>query len=385
MKRNFLGFGKRETYHARIVRPSSKPHAVESYMGAKIYRVEDGFTTSIDRDSVHDTLSDAKAFIKSWKKNPAIFDRCVQDVKRSLKKYGRTGNAYAICRASQKNRARVKFNLVPLDIWTASMMPGTFEAIEKQREKIARGFRKKKRNVRRKRNPEIYTGYSPETVAIRKLARRGKTTFAIAASAYSSTGGDSRKALAVIKELRKQGRINPRNPADAAREAYKGFHGRDSEEEVRIVTPIHYHKHTAGMGDVRMMQVLTDDGKARVKIRFSKPYPILSMNEKRTQMFIDGGDQSLNLKDFGITDPHENEVLGKLERIHYFTTKDHLGDEGGTAIFDHKFGKKEVGSGFLMKRKFKKTRQPTVTYDVPNQLIGIAGGGYTIPDEGIDG
>jgi hypothetical protein len=93
------------------------------------------------------------------------------------------------------------------------------------------------------------------------------------------------------------------------------------------------------------------------------------MNEAATQLYIEGGDQSVDLRDFGIKTPHEKEILGHVTDVWYFTTKDHLRPEdGGTAIYHHKFGK----------------IKPTMIYDVPNQLLEFAGGGYTIPDEGID-
>jgi len=322
-RRNLFGFGKQETYHSRIVRP--KASQLQSYMGVKIYHVYEpveGYTTSIDRDSIHDSLADAKAFIKSWKKNPAQFDRCVADVKKSLKKYGRAGNAYAICRASgvRANLKKRRRNVVPLDITTAYLMPGTFSTIDKERKVIAKKF-----------------------------------------------GGKKRKR-------------NPRNPIPDAQDRYEAFHGRPSEQLTTVRTTMHEHSVLAGIGELRKMVILTPDGKYKVILRFAKPYPILSMNEAATQLFIEGGDQSVDLKEFGIEDAHESEVLGTLRDIYYYTTKDHLGPEdGGTAVYKHKFGTKHLIFG---KRR---TPRPTVLYDVPNRLLSIAGGGYSIPDEGIDG
>jgi hypothetical protein len=345
-------FSPQVTYHGKIVRtgsggssssrsssedyePKARPKPMESYMGARIYKVEDGYTTSIDRDSVHDTLGDAKRFIKSWKsnprKNPKKFDRCVKDVSRSLKAAGRPGNAFAICKASQEN-GRIRMNIIPLDPYTATLLPGTLQEIEKQREKVA----KRKPKAKRRRN----------------------------------RGSMKRRTL----------RRNPANPLPASQEAYEGFHGRPSTEEVSVSTPIEYHKYLAAIGDLRKFKILTPDGKYKVVVTFTKPYPILAMNEARTQLFIEGGDQSVDLKDFGISEPHEEEVLGTLRDVYYFTRKDHLGSEGGTAVYHHKFGSKEhhvFGK--------KRTPYPTVLYDTRNKLMRIAGGGYSIPDEGIDG
>jgi hypothetical protein len=125
----------------------------------------------------------------------------------------------------------------------------------------------------------------------------------------------------------------------------------------------------AGIGDLRKLKIKSANGHWKVTVKFLKPYPILSMNEAATQLYIEGGDQFVDLRDFGIKTPHEKEILGHVTDVWYFTTKDHLRPEdGGTAIYHHKFGK----------------IKPTMIYDVPNQLLEFAGGGYTIPDEGID-
>jgi hypothetical protein len=96
------------------------------------------------------------------------------------------------------------------------------------------------------------------------------------------------------------------------------------------------------------------------------------MNEGRTQLYVQGGDQAVHLGDFGISKPyHDYEILGYLVRVIYHTTKDHLTPEtGGEADYDHRFG----GEG---------KRLPMVVYDVLNDQFLIVGGDYTISPEGI--
>jgi hypothetical protein len=288
-RKNLFGFltKKRETYHAHIVRPKATMKRHASYQGKVIYKTPEGdFTTSIDRDSRHDTLADAKAFIRSFKTNPN---------KRQQKK-------------TAKKRA---------EAWARDWVG--------------------KRTGRRRAKSRGTQGYRKAT--------------------------ESQKYLG-------QYRQNRGNPLEASRDGYRGFHGHESEKVTRVVTPIHEHKYLAGLGDLRKLVIVTPDKKYRVKVKFTKPYPLLSMNEDRTQLFIDGGDQSVNVSDFGIKNAHEKEVLGHLTDVFYFTTKDHLRPEdGGKAVYHHKFGKVK----------------PTMVYDVLNKLIEFAGGGYTIPDEGIDG
>lgn len=69
--------------------------------------IEQGF-----KPAEAEKLADQKALSLAKKyaaENPAKFDRCVSDVKKSLKKYKRPGNAYAICtKAGTRNRRNTK-------------------------------------------------------------------------------------------------------------------------------------------------------------------------------------------------------------------------------------------------------------------------------------
>jgi len=317
--------------------------------------------------------------------NPRRFERCVTKVKRSLKKYRRPGNAYAICKASQSNPA--KWNpILPLDIWTATMTPQILSSIDKNFAKLGRKNKqpKKRKNLfgflTKKRTTYHAHIVRPKATSKRLASYQGKAIYKTAEGDYAtSIDRDSRHdSLADAKDFIRSFRTNlgkkrknsKHNPQEAAREGYRGFHGHDSKTLTTIRTPIHEHKYLAGLGDLRQLTIVTPDKKFRVKVKFSKPYPILSMNEKRTQLFIEGGDQAVDLASFGIHHPHEKEVLGNLSDVYYFTTKDHLDPrDGGKAVYHHKYGKK----------------RPTMVYDVQNKLIEFAGGGYTIPDEGIDG
>lgn len=190
-------------------------------------------------------------------------------------------------------------------------------------------------------------------------------------------------------DRRKKGkRKNPRNPVGAAQARYESFHGRPSEELIEITTPIHEHSVVSGIGELRKLVVIAPDGRIVTIKNFgvnrAGQMCILSQNEEATQLFIDGGDQSVNLEDFGILEPyHEWETLGEVRNVYYFTTKDHLGDDGGTATYNHKFGgigEFRTSTGRKVRRR---SRKPTLIYDVRNRLLYFSGGGYTLPDEGI--
>lgn len=179
---------------------------------------------------------------------------------------------------------------------------------------------------------------------------------------------------------------NPRNPVDAAEARYESFHGRPSEELVEVTTPIHEHSVLSGIGELKKLVVVDSPAGGRVTIskfghnKHGQP-ALLSMNEEATQLFIEGGDQSVNLEDFGISEPyHEIETLGSVRDVYYFTTKDHLGEDGGTATYHHRFG----GLVNINGRRVR-SRLPDLIYDTRNKLLMFSGGRYTLPDEGIDG
>ena len=117
------------------------------------------------------------------------------------------------------------------------------------------------------------------------------------------------------------------------------------------------------------------------------------------------GDQRVDLKQFEIGPPiHEQETLGRLVCVAYFTTKDHLGDEGGEAEYVHviempldmeefkEWGLHEMAKAAglsnaayfdELEEETEGARGPDVIYDTRNKLMLLSGGSYSLPDEGI--
>lgn len=155
------------------------------------------------------------------------------------------------------------------------------------------------------------------------------------------------------------------NPAAEAAEASTEFHGRGPDELVPVKQTVHFHKHLAGAGKLEKLTV-----KSRGFIVTLKGFKgaLLAFNEQKTQLFIEGGDQSVDLKAFGVKVPHEVQTLGELVAIEYFTTKDHLGSDGGTATYHHRFHKP----------------YPVLIYHSIDKRLSISGGSYDIKAEGID-
>lgn len=174
---------------------------------------------------------------------------------------------------------------------------------------------------------------------------------------------------AKLSELPARSRKNRRNPAGAAAAKFEKFHGRPASRETTITTERHEHEYVAEIGKlIRLVVVADDDSEIELKgFRGS----LLTMDEAGTQLFIDGGDQSVDLAAFGFRKPFkELLVLGLVSEVTYFTTKDHLGADGGTARYVHKFGE---DGGEL----------PTLVYRPRDESLEFAGGGYTLPAEGI--
>lgn len=298
------------------------PKRLKNYRGVAVYKNPNGtYSPGFDKDSEFDSPTDLRAFIRSWKTNPAKFDKCVREVKASLKKEGRKGNAYAIC-TKAGTRNPTKKNIIPLSAYDVIAAPDLAQLLDKA------------------------------GLDLKKAAKSGHG------------------------KHRRKNRRNPvkRNSVDAAVREFEATHGRPPDRYTRIATKMHEHDNLVGWGDLERLDVEPLAGGATVKVTGFKG-ALLAFNEQRKktpQLFIDGGNQSVDLKAFGIQPPyHESEVLGWVKQVYYFTTKDHLAPEdGGTATYRHSF-------------RFGK-RKPMLIYDTVNKLLSFSGGKYTLLDEGID-
>lgn len=181
---------------------------------------------------------------------------------------------------------------------------------------------------------------------------------------------------------RNPGRRKRRNPEVSAAAAYREFHGKEPSVVIDVETPLKHHSVLAGLARLKYLEVARACDGRQVTISFGKG-TYLTENEARNQLFITGGDQSVNLKAFGISVPHESQVLGKVAAIGYYTDKQHLiAKDGGKGIYDHPFGYTRRGNKEV---RVRQSDPPTLIYDTRNKLLSFAGGSYTIKPEGIDG
>jgi len=191
---------------------------------------------------------------------------------------------------------------------------------------------------------------------------------------------DKTQALQSRFRENRRGKRNPSDEYTAAAQASEEFHGTEPAEIFEIRTKIFEHDHLGDCGELIKLEIIPVHGGPIIDLkgfkgarlgRSPKGYP--------DQLFIEGGDQSVDLDEFEIRKPHELEVLGKLKFVTYYTVKHHLGRDGGEANFRHKFN-----DGQNIRIGTKSANRPTVLYDVMNRLLSLAGGEYEILPEGID-
>ena len=212
--------------------------------------------------------------------------------------------------------------------------------------------------------------------ALRKLKASNPAKFDRCVKAVQTKGGAANAYAVCTAAGTRKGR---KNPASAAAEVFEEFHGFEPSEVVTVTKKVHYHSQLAAAGNLTHLDVWGVDGQGH-RIKGFKG-ALLAFNEQKNQLFVEGGDQSVNLDDFGIRQAHEFETLGKVTDIGYATNKTHLGDEGGEAVYVHKFRSTNENGKHVVVRI---AREPDLIYDVRNEQLLFSGGSYEILREGID-
>lgn len=176
-----------------------------------------------------------------------------------------------------------------------------------------------------------------------------------------------------------------RNPSDdaeyrAAAEASEDFHGTKTHEVFDIVTEVFEFDKLGDCGELVKLEIIPKKG-GRIIDLFDFEGARLAMSPKGElpQLYVEGGNQEVDLEEFGISTVHAQEVLGDLKFVTYYTIKHHLGKDGGKANYRH-----ELNDGQPIRRGTNPKNRPTVCYDALNSLISIWGGEYEILPEGID-
>ena len=259
-----------------------------------------------------------------------------------------------------------------------------------QRELTRRAVAGKRRAARG--NPGFVVGGS-QWVGDRAYAKRLAQTFADQSQRPVTVAPVDEKGYAGRVIYTARPKAAKRNPAEAAAEAYKIFNGEPPSRFTTVTERRHEHRFLFSVGNLRSLVVRTIDRTSEVKLKKfggaflagnEQAFKQLSKTGKaRAQLYIKDGDQSINLEDFGI-DPdkaHEIETLGKVIDVDYETNKVHLGDEGGEAVYHHKFRRTREGDAEV---KVHWARYPDLIYYVLDQRMEFSGGSYELIAEGIN-
>lgn len=164
------------------------------------------------------------------------------------------------------------------------------------------------------------------------------------------------------------------NPSPDAQSLYETFHGVPSEEELVIHSQIHEHEHLTSLGLLTEIQVKTPTGYLYAKSwgqgKTNSPtsdIPFLASSEDGRQLFVEGGDQSVDLHKIKMDTKawlRDSMIIGEIVMIQYRTRKS----------FD---GMKETDYFHKLSEESKQGR-PVLVYDSRSQLMSISGGQYHI-------
>lgn len=181
------------------------------------------------------------------------------------------------------------------------------------------------------------------------------------------------------REYMKGYRQNParkakRNPVDAAADLSKAWHGRPAETETDYVEQVRFHGVLTDLGRLMEIKILVSARKAQA-IKFDKDTRLCS-SENGKQLYVVGGDQSLDLGALGIRGEEADKdlvLVGECHSLTYVTAKQHLGRADKIpGPYEHVLG--EDGG-----------EAPMLVYDTLNETVGFAGGSYKIDPTDYDG
>ncbi len=168
---------------------------------------------------------------------------------------------------------------------------------------------------------------------------------------------------------------------DSATSVSEGFHGRKPYYIEDILEIERYRTKLAHLGDLVEFEILSSNGRSVIPINFAlhdtEEHVSVSSTPDRMQLILSGGDQSIDLESFDLSDNEKRKdyvCIGEVFSISYFTDKHHLSGpkyQADGTEYIHKFGEEEGGI------------RPELMYDRLNERILLIGGSYEVRDEGI--
>jgi hypothetical protein len=161
-----------------------------------------------------------------------------------------------------------------------------------------------------------------------------------------------------------------RNPESSAATLVEGFTGAPAEHVTTVETEVHEHEYLATLGTLVELKVATLSG-LDATIRFNKDAPYLAASEDGRQLYVEGGDQEVSLRDLKMDSPKfikDSMVLGVLTSLVYQARKKF--DNFELSDYVHKLGEE---SGY----------QPLLLYSPRSKLLSITGGVYRAESPGL--
>lgn len=192
---------------------------------------------------------------------------------------------------------------------------------------------------------------------------------------YNAASGevwDHQVLQRALEEANSPGKWTKRkgNPESGAAALFEKFHGRPSEEILEIIEDVHVHDDLAALGEFVELEVHTVTGlKLCMKWDPKKDAlstPILSSSEDGRQLYLRGGDQSIDLASIKMDNDkwlRDKMLIGEVHLATYRTQKEF--DDFEDVDYFHKLGEKT------------KVR-PSLVYDSRSQLMEFVGGQYHI-------
>ena len=185
-------------------------------------------------------------------------------------------------------------------------------------------------------------------------------------------------ALGVIaKNWRTQSGQNPQQNGNGAAKLAREFHGRDNRETTEVIERLKIEDDLAELGSLVQLDVEMPNGDI-MEIGFDwtdEDMVRLTSNPKGTQLYLLGGDQSLDLPDLkGVKGLDKVSIpIGPVVRITYYADKHHLS------------GPKQQKRGMQYYHDFgeESGEVPTLIYDRINKKLSFSGGEYKVKDAGI--
>lgn len=206
---------------------------------------------------------------------------------------------------------------------------------------------------------------SPTSTSTEVRSPTSTSTEAYTAGNVTVTGGAGAGATTTVK-IRRNPDYDYDPDIDEAPGMSEAFHGRPVDELIEIRTKIVEHEHLAPAGLLLKIE-LTNGNDIEFETDYDDDLTYLCLNGEGTQMYVEGGDQSIDLEAFDVDPTKEHIMLGKVKRLFYSTDKQHLGKADKVhGPYKHKVGEESGDMPYLL-------------YDRLSELLSFAGGSYYVP------